>query len=160
LDNGRPVFYAGSGPDGGHAFVCDGYNNNNFFHFNWGWSGGGDGNFSINNLNPTVNGHQFNFTSGQNAIIGIEPGGANNYHLLGLNDDIKVNDDNFMIFPNIPIQEITTELFNWGNIAFNGSLCAVVYDGEGQYVAESEIINNCQIPPMQNSGQLSFTFSE
>ena len=160
LDDGRPIFYAGSGPDGGHAFVCDGYNANNYFHFNWGYSGGGDGNFSINNLNPTVNGHQFNFTSGQNAIIGIEPGGTNNYHLLGLNADIEVNGDNFMIFPYIPIQEITTEIYNWGNVAFNGSLCAVVYDGEGQYVAESEFINNCQISPMQSSGQLSFTFSE
>ena len=161
LDNGRPIFYAGSGPDGGHAFVCDGYNNNNFFHFNWGWSGGGDGNFSINNLNPTVNGHQFNFTSGQNAIIGIEPGGTNSYHLLGMNDDIKLNGyyGNIYFF-DTQVQEITTEVYNWGNTAFNGSLCAVVFDREGIYMAESDLINNCQIPSMQNSGQISFTFSE
>jgi len=160
LDNGRPVYYAGSGSDGGHAFVCDGYNNSNYFWFNWGWGGQADGFFPINSLNPTVNGHQFNFTLGQNAIIGIEPGGTNNYHLLGLNADIEVNGDNFMIFPYIPIQEIATEIYNWGNVAFNGSLCAVVYDGEGQYVAQSNLINNCQIPPMQSSGLLSFTFSE
>ena len=159
LDNGRPVFYAGSGPDGGHAFICDGYNANNYFHFNWGYNGGGDGYFSINNLNPTVNGYQLNYTSGQNAIIGIEPGGTNSYHLLGMDDDIKLNGYYDMYFFDTQIQGITTEVYNWGNTTFNGSLCAVVFDGEGP-IAESELINNCQIPPMQSSGQLSFTFSE
>lgn len=39
LDRGIPFVYAGSDTDGGHAFNCDGYNNNRMFHFNWGWSG-------------------------------------------------------------------------------------------------------------------------
>ena len=39
LDRGIPFVYAGSDSDGGHAFNCDGYNNNRYFHFNWGWSG-------------------------------------------------------------------------------------------------------------------------
>jgi len=70
LDNSWPVFYAGNdqAQSMGHAFVCDGYNNNNEFHFNWGWSGysnswnqmgdivpggtgtgGGDGDYSYGN---------------------------------------------------------------------------------------------------------------
>jgi hypothetical protein len=52
LDASRPIQYAGTGSGGGHSFVCDGYDNNDFFHFNWGWSGSSDGYFSINNLNP------------------------------------------------------------------------------------------------------------
>ena len=41
LDEGRPLYYSGSDDagQGGHAFVCDGYDENDFFHFNWGWSG-------------------------------------------------------------------------------------------------------------------------
>ncbi len=39
LDRGIPTVYAGSDSDGGHAFNCDGYNANRYFHFNWGWSG-------------------------------------------------------------------------------------------------------------------------
>ena len=39
LDRGIPMVYAGSDTDGGHAFNCDGYNAQRFFHFNWGWSG-------------------------------------------------------------------------------------------------------------------------
>ena len=159
LDNGRPVFYSGSGT-GGHAFVCDGYNNSNYFWFNWGWSGQANGYFPLNALTPNTNGYQHNYSYNQQAIIGIEPGGTNNYHLLGLNDDIKINGYYGMYFFDTQVQEITTEVYNWGNTAFNGSLCAVVYDREGIYMAESDFINNCQIPSMQSSGQISFTFSE
>jgi len=35
LDNKRPIFYTGTG----HAFVCDGYDKDGLFHFNWGWGG-------------------------------------------------------------------------------------------------------------------------
>lgn len=162
LDNGRPVFYSGYGT-GGHAFICDGYNNSNYFHFNWGWGGTADGSFLLSSLTPTVNGYQFDFSYNQQAIIGIEPGGDNNYHLLGMNDDIRVNGENIMYylyFFDTQIQQITTEIYNWGNESFIGSLCAVVFDGEGSYVAESTHIDNCQILPIQSSGQLSFTFSE
>lgn len=160
LDNGRPVYYAGYGT-GGHAFVCDGYNNSNYFWFNWGWGGQANGFFPVNSLTPTTNGYQHNYSNNQEAIIGIEPGGTNNYHLLGLNDDIKLNGYyGNMFWFDTQIQEITTEVYNWGNSVFNGSLCAVVFDREGLYMAESDHINNCQILPMQSSGQLSFTFSE
>ncbi len=161
LNNGRPVFYGGSGTGGGgHAFVCDGYNNSNYFHFNWGFNGQSDGFYPLNSLTPYVNGYQFDFSYNQEAIIGIEPGGSNNYHLLSLNDDIRINGDNLMYYYDNQIQEITTEIFNWGNEAFNGSLCAAIYDGEGFYIAESNFLNNCQIQPMQSTGLLSFTFSE
>ncbi|MCG2759714.1 MAG: C10 family peptidase [Candidatus Delongbacteria bacterium] len=52
LDISLPVYYSGSGPDGGHAFVCDGYQDADYYHFNWGWDGYADGYFSIDNLNP------------------------------------------------------------------------------------------------------------
>ena len=35
LNNLRPVYYSGQGT-GGHAFICDGYDDQNLFHFNWG----------------------------------------------------------------------------------------------------------------------------
>ena len=57
LDLQRPVLYSGSGDQGSHAFVCDGYDNNNLLHFNWGW-GVANGYFALGNLNPI--GHAFN----------------------------------------------------------------------------------------------------
>ena len=49
LDKGIPVYYAGLSPDEGHAFVCDGYDNNGLFHFNFGWNGIADGYYSLGN---------------------------------------------------------------------------------------------------------------
>ena len=68
LDLQQPVYYAGHGPQGGHAFVCDGYDDNDLMHFNWGW-GRADGYFSLGNLNPL--GYTFNNT--QSAIFDIYP---------------------------------------------------------------------------------------
>lgn len=78
LKEGRPVFYAGSsGGSGGHAFVCDGYDGEDRYHFNWGWGGNADGYFSLSSLTPNtttgIGGGNFNFTDEQNAIIGIKP---------------------------------------------------------------------------------------
>lgn len=69
LTSARPVIYAGSGDDGGHAFVCDGYDVDGKFHFNWGWEGYADGYYEIGQLNP--GGSAFN--ENNSATIGIEP---------------------------------------------------------------------------------------
>ena len=51
LDLSRPIYYSGQSGSSGHAFVCDGYDNNDLFHFNFGWSGSGDGYFSTYDVN-------------------------------------------------------------------------------------------------------------
>lgn len=43
LDAKRPVYYAGCSDEGCHAFVCDGYDSRNYFHFNFGWGGSSNG---------------------------------------------------------------------------------------------------------------------
>jgi len=75
LDAGRPMYYHGFGT-GGHAFNVDGYQGNDYFHFNWGWSGSFNGYFYLDNLNPGGN----NFTEGQGAIVGIIPTGDYPYY--------------------------------------------------------------------------------
>ena len=47
---GWPVYYSGFSNDGGHAFVCDGYTDDDLFHFNWGWGGSSDGWFVIDEI--------------------------------------------------------------------------------------------------------------
>lgn len=78
LKNVGPVLYGGgSYLGGGHSFVCDGYDGNGLFHFNWGWSGMSDGYFSLDALNPGSlgagggAGGGYNFT--QDAVLGIQP---------------------------------------------------------------------------------------
>ena len=62
FDEGFPCYYSGQDTDGGHAFVCDGYNPQRQMHFNWGWSGSGNGFFTIDALNVT--GYHFNLNQG------------------------------------------------------------------------------------------------
>lgn len=71
FEMGWPCYYSGTDTEGngGHAFVCDGYDENDMFHFNWGWSGSGDGYFAIDVLD--VSGYAFN--SGQAAVINYVP---------------------------------------------------------------------------------------
>lgn len=50
IDVAHPLYYSGYSPsDGGHAFVCDGYQGDNF-HFNFGWSGSGNGYYTLSNV--------------------------------------------------------------------------------------------------------------
>ena len=71
LDQKIPMYYAGwSVPDtNGHAFICDGYQGNDYFHFNWGWGGSYDGYFYTDNLTPGGN----NFNLAQELIIHAVP---------------------------------------------------------------------------------------
>jgi len=72
LDAGKPLYYAGwegVGSESGHAFVCDGYAPDNFYHFNWGWSNSYDGYFLLSALTP--GGNNFNFA--QEVIKDIYP---------------------------------------------------------------------------------------
>ena len=68
LDLQRPLLYSGHG-SAGHAFVCDGYDDNDLLHFNWGWGGFCDGYFALGNLNP--NGYDFNDSN--YAVFDISP---------------------------------------------------------------------------------------
>lgn len=76
LDEGRPVIYAGQSSYGGHQFVCDGYDSDGYFHFNWGWSGMCDGYFLTSALVPEgigTGGYSKGYNYNQTIITGIQP---------------------------------------------------------------------------------------
>lgn len=68
-----PLMYCGQSNSGGHAFVCDGYSGDGYFHFNWGWGGMSDGYFVLNALNPGSQGIG-GTSSGYNANQQLVPG--------------------------------------------------------------------------------------
>ena len=94
----RPVLLGGQSAGGGHSFVCDGYEGDDYFHINWGWNGGGDGFFRLAVLQPyergigggsTLDGFSF----GQDAIVGIQrPEVGTKGYCLSL-EDFYINDD-------------------------------------------------------------------
>lgn len=70
IDAQRVVFYCGAGSDGGHAFVCDGYDTDGTkLHFNWGWGGIYNGFYYPLPELTLPNG--WSFPEYQNAIIGL-----------------------------------------------------------------------------------------
>ena len=71
-DNG-PTVYGGSDVNGagGHAFVVDGYDENDRLHFNWGWKGDGNCYCYVTALIP--DGEDYNFANGQDVIINLTP---------------------------------------------------------------------------------------
>ena len=72
LDTGFPLIYDGqSTKDGGHAFVCDGYDANGLFHINWGWGGYSNGYFQLSVLDDNDDG--IGYSKGQGAILHIRP---------------------------------------------------------------------------------------
>ena len=80
LAAGRPVIYGGESAIGdSHSFVCDGYLDDGYFHFNWGWYGDLDGYYALSVLNPyaTTNPNRVSeglgFLQGQDVIIGLDP---------------------------------------------------------------------------------------
>ena len=60
IDMNWPMVHRG----GGHAYVLDGYNDNDMVHFNWGWSGSSDGWFNID---------EHGYTDGESVIYNYVP---------------------------------------------------------------------------------------
>ena len=146
LDAGRPVLYAGFGSGGGHAFVCDGYDDNNFLHFNWGWSGQYDGYFSVNALNPGgvgTGGGTGGFNSGHQAIIGIEPPAGSQTFDLNITEDVTESSTNIYYGNSFTI---TTNIENEGNNTFNGDLCAGVFDADNIFIDYVQIKTGISLP--------------
>ena len=78
LDAKRPFLYSGSPrsddyyPPVGHTFVCDGYTDNGYFHFNLGWEGQGNGWYKTSSITMYPE-DMWDFTNNQVMVIGIQP---------------------------------------------------------------------------------------
>lgn len=76
LKRNHPLYYAGAGSGGAHAFVVDGYRGDGYFHLNWGWGGSSDGYFLLTALDPGslgIGGGSGGFNRGQSAIVDLVP---------------------------------------------------------------------------------------
>ena len=80
LEKKRPIIYSGqSEVEGGHAFICDGYDGKGLYHFNWGWGGNYDGYFKLSATNPypgkyNNDGKLYDgFVNDIDAVIGLQP---------------------------------------------------------------------------------------
>lgn len=94
-----PVVFSGSNDGGGHAFVCDGYDSNDYFHINWGWGGMSDGYFKLSALDPDsqgIGGSSAGYNSRQWIIANISTpreGSSNTPSMgsMGINNTLPLN---------------------------------------------------------------------
>lgn len=137
LDAGRPIPYSGvdAVQSVGHAFVFDGYDNNNMFHINWGWSGSSDGYFTINALTPGSTGWGGggdDYSSSQCAIFGVEP--PKLYATSYTSSNLTSSNGGYIIEHGAPLT-FTVNIKAPVN-AFNGSLRLVILNTNGTTVAQ------------------------
>lgn len=138
LDEGRPMQYAGIGSGGGHTWVCDGYDNNDMFHMNWGWSNQNDGYFFLNSLNPSnlgTGGGSGGFNSTQQVIVGIKPPGGNNPPApasLSVSSFISVLPGSIIDFAS-PF-DVYAEVSNTGSSNLTADFAAVLLNAEGYVI--------------------------
>lgn len=132
LKAGRPIIYTGVDENnGGHCFVVDGYDQNNFVHVNWGWDGMNDGYYDIALLNPSGN----KFSQGQTMLTGVDKPTANIEH----HSEIVTN-DNFKV-TKLGSSKLLINDGKYANMSdqdFSGFL-GIILEGNGkQYVLSSQ----------------------
>ncbi|AHM62120.1 Peptidase C10 family protein [Flammeovirgaceae bacterium 311] len=143
LSAGQPVLYAGFGSGGGHAFVCDGYTDNNLFHMNWGWGGYADGYFAITALDPEGGGTG-GFNSGHQAVIDIRASETPVQTAeLQLYDNVSLSASSIYYTQEFSLH---TNIINKGNSSFKGDYAAAAFDEEGNLVEFIQTYTNNELP--------------
>lgn len=152
LDNNRPLQYVGFGLSSGHTFVCDGYNNSDFFHMNWGWGGQADGFFSIDDLTPLTH----NYNSNQQAVIGIQPQSGGSTSNIDMYSSITISPNPIDFYNAFTVN---ADVINSGNTSFNGDYCAAIFNEDGLFIDFVEILStggNPLPPGYHYTGGLTF----
>ncbi len=134
IDAGRPVLQFGEGPSGGHAFVCDGYDEEGLFHYNWGWGGMSDGYFQSSALDPEylgIGSGLGSYNHLQSALCNIQPPSETSTHVAGLH---------LAKTPQILSKSTgrhnentaTVSFYNYGLRNFAGEVVAALYGESGE----------------------------
>jgi len=155
LDAGRPLVYAGFGGGGGHAFVCDGYNDGDFFHFNWGWGSYYDGYFHIDALDPGgtgTGGGTGGYNSGHQAIFGMVPETTTSTYDLRLYDNVVATPNPISMGQAFDVQ---TKIANYADTDFTGDFAAFIFDDNMTAIDNVEILSGT-LPSQEFN---TFTFS-
>ena len=129
----RPVLHAGTSMGGGHAFVCDGYDGEGLFHFNWGWGGMYDGYFKLALLAPgtgaTGGGTEDGFSYDQRIVTGIQPPAGMTSALQPFTSyDLQQSGTNLYAYFKNPNSTVTTVNVGFALVSEQGDILQVLKD--------------------------------
>ena len=160
LNEKRPILYFGEGPSGGHAFVCDGYDVNGVFHFNWGWGGISNGYYQISALEPQdlgIGSGMGAYNHYQAILIGIQPPNESSTHLarVQLNGTFNMQETETA---REGTNKATIGFFNYGLQSFTGEVILGLYKDETLLTVLSSTAVT-KLSPL-GGGTKGFTFDE
>ena len=149
LDKGIPLlFRASKSGEGGHCFICDGYDDMGLFHFNWGWSGHNDGFYLMDSA--------YGFNIYQAAIFGLIPPTKLNSHHIVLFSDITTVSDTIFCDEDFTVR---VKVQNNGNKPFFGEFRMVLQNGQtSETVAVFDTISLSGQPLNAESASSPMTF--
>ena len=140
IDLGRPLYYSGydATTGGGHAFVCDGYQGDNF-HFNFGWSGYSNGFYSLYSVGGYSNGQgcvRFFYPTGP-GYPGHVTGTVTLTHRSGsftdgsgpIDDYLNNTSATWIIDPQTPQDSVTQITLDFLNFDIDPSDTVKIFDG-------------------------------
>ncbi len=130
LDAGHPLIYNGynSSNSGGHCFICDGYDQRDYFHFNWGQKGAYDGYFEIDAMTP-ISSQDFSYNQG--AIFGLVPA-VETY----LNDEMS---SSLAVYPNPATGYVRLAVDSYDGYSYD------IYDSSSRLVSSKTITSKNQL---------------
>ena len=146
LDNNRPIIYSGDNNLGnGHAFICAGYQDTNYFYMNWGWGGYEDGYFYLDDLTPGEKLYNYDhwaviYTYPDNSSICSDPLEPNNLYTEAYDIDTNTSYTN----NNLCLTPLDDDWFkfNYNGASYFFKVMGPSYDNYGAYGLSFSIINN------------------
>lgn len=147
LNNDRPIIYSGYNAQAGHAFVLDGYTDDNYYSVNWGWGGYCNGYFLLTALDPEGQGigGSDHYNNDQIAVVGMQPDAGNSaYEELRF---VEYTDPEtgrtykgITVEGNIArgetIQIYAGLICNYGNLPFSGEMKVAVTDQDNRIIRD------------------------
>ncbi|MBE6239216.1 MAG: hypothetical protein E7113_04080 [Bacteroidales bacterium] len=146
--NAGPLYFSGTDAyGGGHAFVLDGYTDQDYFHINYGWNGQNNGYYYL---------PEQEFCENQSAIVGMSPdkSGTTAYsdHLLFTTASVNgipyegMTSDAVSYAPGTSFNWSAGAVYNSGIVDFNGSLALVLCNAEGNMEKTLKEVSVASLP--------------
>lgn len=155
LRNYGPTFFSGVGDRGGHAFVVDGFDSGDYFHFNFGWSGSGNGYFLV----PAIE-----FYMEQAIITNLRPDRdgttvyRDNLYLYAIDPYAGIAPKNVTSYATGSSFQCLLGCFaNFGAYTFNGEIKLVLCDKSGNW-KEELLTHNISVNPNQASYLSNYSY--
>ena len=143
IANGRPVLYRGASKEGGHVFVVDGFDGDDYYHCNWGWMGNNNGYFHLSAVKPEEENSlvvkDTGWTLEQAAYLGLQP-----LNGLQLEDTTPVLSSRITAF-NSATYSLTTRVYNYTNEENTYSYGYAVKDKNGNLTVVGNPYTNAVI---------------